>query len=317
MKKFILLLTTGLFCLMLANTSMAALVSGLVLCDANRSLIFNTNDVGIPSVLVVITNQNGTFSNATFTAGDGSFSLQIPNFDPLAEVKDPLSQIYVETLAAATLPMDSTIVFPPPITNLSLVPAYYITFAADLTNLVYTSGAGNTATGDWLISSPGCQSEACGLAGGGIIVDKFKRLEHFFNGNISGADSSDGAERGHWTHVALVAKLSFRSTVVQTISCGTVAGALPSSSPSFSVIEFSGVGTLKGFDGNKDVYNMVYFTVQAEDHGKRDGDADRYYLRVYTADGVTRLLVSGDPSNPMHIVTVPVSSGNLRITQAR
>lgn len=317
MKKYYLLLTSGLLCLTLANTSTAALVSGFVLCDANQSLTINTNDAGIPSVLVVVTNQSGTFSNATFTAGDGSFALQIPNFDPVAVVRDPLSQVYVETLASATLPADSTILFPTPITNMSLIPAYFIDFAPDLTNLVYTSGAGNSATGNWLISSPGCQSEACGLTGFGVILDKSKRIAHLFSGNISAADSPDGAEHGHWTHLAVAAKLFFQSTVVQTISCGTVSGALPTANSPDNIIEFSGVGTLKGVDGNKVSYKMVYFTVQAEADGKRDRNADLYYLRVYTPDGVTRLLVSGDPSNPTHIVTVPISASDLRITQAR
>jgi hypothetical protein len=77
------------------------------------------------------------------------------------------------------------------------------------------------------------------------------------------------------------------------------------------------VGTLKGIGGNRVSYNTVYFTAQAEAPVQTGKHTQRYYLRVYTPDGVTRLLVSGDSSNPTHVFTMPISSGDLNITQAR
>jgi hypothetical protein len=80
-----------------------------------------------------------------------------------------------------------------------------------------------------------------------------------------------------------------------------------------SAINFSGSGILKGFGNNKTNYGSVYFTARAEDHGQPGRNSDRYYLRVYTSDGVTRLLVSGDQANPTNIVTGPISAGNLQL----
>jgi hypothetical protein len=51
----------------------------------------------------------------------------------------------------------------------------------------------------------------------------------------------------------------------------------------------------------------------AKDHGHSGKGVDGCYLRVFTADGTTLLLVSGDPSNPTDIVTVPISTGTLNI----
>jgi hypothetical protein len=73
------------------------------------------------------------------------------------------------------------------------------------------------------------------------------------------------------------------------------------------------LGRLDGIGHNKVRYNPVNFTVRAEDHGGPGRGVDRYYLRVYSSDGATLLLVSGDPSNPLDILTIPISAGNLRI----
>lgn len=313
MKKFCLLATSVLLFLAPASTSKAALVSGLVLCHPNQSPNISTNDTAIPSVRVIVTNQSGSFSNSTFTASDGSFGIEIPNFDPLAETRDPLSQVYVETLDFSTLPMNSSIIVPEPLTNISPTPAYYITFMSDGTNVVYTSGVGNTATANWLINSPGCGSGGCGLTGNGMTLDQTGRPTQSFNGNITDDNLPDGTIRGHWTHVSSSAKLLFQSTVIQSVSCGTVFGNLPKNGSTNNMIEVFGMGTLTGTGGNRVKFNPVFFTLEVEDHGQPGKNADRYYLRVYTADGKTRLLVSGDHSNPQHVVTVPIITGNLRI----
>jgi len=305
MNNLLSLLTAALLCLSTAATARAALVTGVVRCDANLSLTNDVGDTGIGGVMVVVTSLAGGFSNSTFTATDGSFSVQIPNFDSLAERRDPLSQVYFETLVIATLPPASVVLFPPAITYLSPAPGFYIDFvSADSTNLVYTSAAGTFLTGNWLVSSPRCQSSACGMSGDGIIHGSSKRLEHSFGGKISSTALPDGTRPGHWTDVAHRAKLLFQSTIVQTVSCG---GSTANS------IEFSGLGTLKGIAGNKARYDQVQFTVRAVDGGRPGRGVDRYYLRVWSSDGTTLLLVSGDASNPLEIVPVPISTGNLTI----
>ena len=305
MNKLHSFLSAALLCLSMAATARAALVTGVVQCDANRSLTNDVGDAGIGGVMVVVTSLAGGFSNSTFTAADGSFSVQIPNFDSLAERRDPLSQVYFETLVVATLPPASIILFPPAITYLSPTPGFYIDFfSADSTNLVYTSGPGSSSTGNWLVSSPSCQSSACGLSGDGIIRVSLRRLEHSFGGRISPTALPDGTRRGHWSDVAHGAKLRFQSTIVQTVSCG---------GSTANVIEFSGLGTLRGIAGNKARYDQVHFTARAEDHGRQGRGVDRYYLRVWSSDGTTLLLVSGDASNPLVIVPVPISTGNLTI----
>src|SRR5690349_14058561 len=140
MKSLTMLLFAALVFLSRTQTSLAANVSGSVFCDANHDGVIDTNDAGLPNVLVVITNQNNSFSNATVTAADGSFSLTIPDFDPLAARRDPLSQVYVETLDASSLPISSAILFPLAITYLSPTPAWYISPGANPTDPVsYTS----------------------------------------------------------------------------------------------------------------------------------------------------------------------------------
>jgi hypothetical protein len=317
MKKLILLLSCGLLLPALAGTSKAATVTGFVLCDANQNRMFDTNDVGIPNVQIVVTNENGSFSNSTVTAANGFFSLQIPNFDPLAERRDPLSQVYVETLKAATLPPGSTILLPTPITNLIATPAYFIDFAADLTNLVFTSGSGRSTNGNWLINNPDCQTESgnCRLKGDGVIRSQTRnRPDHTFAGTIFSRTSPTMVRGGEWVDVAHNLNLLFRSTQVESVRCGDLAGA-PSNRRMHkaSFIEFSGTGTLKGIGNNRVKFNPVMFTARAEDHDESATGVDRYYLRVFTPDGITRLLVSGDLSNPTNIVTVPISSGELEI----
>ena len=74
MKNLTTLLFAALVFLFRTQTSLAANVSGSVSCDANHNGVIDPNDAGLLNVLVVITNQNNSFSNATVTAADGSFS---------------------------------------------------------------------------------------------------------------------------------------------------------------------------------------------------------------------------------------------------
>ena len=109
-------LSAALLCLAAATPTRASIVSGVVQCDANQNGTNDVGDIGIANVTIIVVNENNTFSNSTVTAADGSYSLQIPNFSALGERQDPLSQVYEESVDAATLPPGSTILFPVPIT---------------------------------------------------------------------------------------------------------------------------------------------------------------------------------------------------------
>lgn len=298
--------------------SPAALLTGFVRCDANQNQTSDAADLPIANVRVTVVSQTGSFSKSVYTAANGSFSMQIPSFDPLAYRRDPLSQTYVETLDASTLPAGSSILVPQPISYISSTPAYYIDYAsANLTTFVFNSGAGASSTGNWLINSPNCESRACGLTGGGTISGTNRRPEHSFSGFVAPTVSRNGVRRGHWVHGAVAEKLLFQSTLVQSVTCGTVPGAPANSRSAVNMIEFSGFGTLKGTRGNKTKYPPVSFTVRVEDHGQPGRGLDRYFLRVYSSDGTTLLLVSGNPSNPQDTLPVPISTGNLKIATLR
>jgi hypothetical protein len=288
MKKLLLFVFSCLLFLSLANTSQATWSSGYVLCDANQNGVLDEADTPVQSVLVVVTNLSGTYSNYSWTTAEGFFIVQLA-----IDVDDT----YVETVVPATLPPDSGFLFPLP-------PVYQFTINS---NQEFFAGS-------FLINNPGCQSGGCWLTGGGTIGNG-KKPDHTFGGNVYPGCSPTAGDGGQWTHIAHKAKLQFQGTVVQTVRCGNVAGILPgSSSPitPFNMIEFTGYGSLKGIGGNKAKYDLVYFTARAEDRNEPGSD-DRYYLRVFTPEGTTRLLVSGDQSNPTNIVTSEISGGNLQL----
>jgi len=65
----------------------------------------------------------------------------------------------------------------------------------------------------------------------------------------------------------------------------------------FTTTWIQGVGTLKGVSGCKSNFGVVSFNARVEDGGNC-GCPDRAYVRVFSADGTTVLLISGDMSNP-------------------
>jgi hypothetical protein len=290
------------------------MVTGLVQCAATYAST-NVAPIGLADVTVIITNLTSSFSNATVTAANGSFSLTIPSFNDILAIQSPLAQIYVEALAPSTLPADSTVLIPAPLTNLN--PVYFVNFGSETDNLVFTSGTGESSTGDWLIESPSCHCLACALGGSGTIAGLSKKTDHSFGGSISASTSKKGLRIGHWTHVALTNKLLFQATAIHTVTASIVPGAAATKASAINMAEFSGQGTLKGIRGNKAKYASVLFTARVEDHGQPGRGLDRYYLRVYSSDGTTLLLVSDDASDPSDIATVPISTGNLTIRQVK
>jgi len=153
-------------------------VHGHVYCDANGTGQLDSGDQPLAGVQVIVRQEYGSYSNSTVAASDGTFNVTIPNFDLNAYRRDPLSQTYVETVVASTLPPNSTILFPQPITYISPTPAYYVDFASTNSNsLIFNSGTGATTTDEWLISSPACQAGLITLSNPRLTEDHKLRFD--------------------------------------------------------------------------------------------------------------------------------------------
>lgn len=306
MKKLYLLLATASLTLSIQTVSRAAFVTGSIFCDANQDGVLDNGDIALQGITVVITNETGSFSNSAVSAADGSFKIHIPDFSSLLETQDPLAQVYIETLAPASLPAGSIIVLPTAVTNITSTPAYFISFAADQTNLIFTSGTGNSTTGDWLINDPECGVSAgtCKVSGTARIKGEetgdHKLADHEFGGMIV----SGSPQLGQWRDVSHNLRLMFESTSVQSVICGTNRS-----------IDFSGTGTLTSAAPKNRGETNVSFTAEVENLTSEKGNkpAAAYYLRVFAADGTTLELVSTDPANPTDVAPVPATSDHLRM----
>lgn len=306
MKKLYLLLATASLTISIPTVARAAIVTGSIFCDANHDGVLDNGDIAVAGITVVITNETGSFSNGAVTAGDGSFNIRIPDFSALLEVHDPLAQIYIETVGPATLPAGSTILLPLPLASMTNgTPLYLINFAADFTNLVFTSGTGDSSTGDWLINDPECGVSAgtCKVLGSARIAGggrgDHSTADHEFGGMIV----SGSPPLGKWKDVSHNLRLIFESTSVQSVICGN------------GTIDFSGSGTLKGTGPMNHAESEVSFTAHVENPTlqPKNKRAIGYYLRVFAADGTTLELVSTDPANPADVAPVPITSSELRV----
>src|SRR5258706_7020083 len=298
--KVVRILTASLLILAAGvATSNAWLKAGHVFCDANQNEQIDTNDIPIPGVLVVVTNLSGTYSNGTSTSAEGAFVLALPD----------VSDTYIEHLHPSTLPADAIFDTPP----------------QGVYTFTLTDGQ-NSFFGDFLVSSSACTNVpppppppgpgGCWLTGGGTIGTGKGVPEHSFGGVVYPGCKASSAGGGNWNDVAHKLRLHFKGLQIVRVDCGNVPGIPPgSTSPRtpFNFIEFQGVGTLKGIGGNKADYGAVYFFARAEDRGEPGKGVDRYYLRVYDANGTTLMLISADPANPLNVAPVPIATGNLQL----
>ena len=270
-------------------TSNAWQTSGHVFCDANQNGQIDSGDVPVPGVLVIVTNTSGTFSNGDFTTTDGGFVLALP----------AVPDSYVEYLHPLTLPSDATVVIP-------AGGVYAFTLNGDPnTNFV----------GDFLISSSNCASvtpppppttNGCCLTGGGSICAGQGQPQITFSGKAIPACGCASGDSGSWDVVSCGLRLHFQGEVLEIVNCGVTESGC-------KFIEFQGAGTLKGTGDNKANCGLVYFFVRAEDCGGCGSPADRLYFRAYAADGTTLLLISGDTANPLNVVPITLSGGDLQI----
>lgn len=267
---------------------------GKIFCDANTNGIVDPTDPPLQSVLVIVTNTSGTYSNASWTAADGFFIVPLP----------ALPDQYVEYIHPDTIPAGAAFVTPP-----TGIWSFGVTSNLD------------TVSADFLISSSSCspipiRTGACWLTGGGTISNGKKKPADSFGGAVYPGCNPDAGNGGNWNHVAHNVNLHFQGKVIDMVNCGNVPGIPPgSTSPKTPVnfIEFQGTGTLKGIGGNKTNYGEVFFFARAEDRGEPGKNVDRYYLRVYDATGATLLLVSGDMANPQNVAPIIISGGNLQM----
>src|SRR4051794_40860551 len=73
MKTLQKLLTIALISASTAQAAETFYKTGQVFCDANTNGVIDTGDTPVQSVLVVVTNLSGTFSNSGWTSIDGYF----------------------------------------------------------------------------------------------------------------------------------------------------------------------------------------------------------------------------------------------------
>jgi len=293
---------TSLCSLILASSLLAShawVKVGNVYCDSNTNGLIDAGDMPVQSVLVIVTNQSGTFSNASWTTAAGLFVMNLP---------DAPDQ-FIDYIHPDTLPLGTTHVLPP-------------------FSLFSTTTNQTTVTNNFLIQNPACicnntnppppTNSGCWLTGGGTISIGSGRGQptYSYGGVVNPGCSPTAAGGGNWNLVAHTAKLHFKGLEIQVLNCGNVPGYPPGSSSPRSpnnFIEFQGVGTLKGISGNKANHGIVYFFGHAEDLGEPGKGVDRLYLRVYDSAGNTLLLISGDAAHPLNVSPVTVSTGNLQI----
>jgi len=193
-------------------------------------------------------------------------------------------------------------------------------------------------TRDFVISSPSCSAGRCWLTGGGAKFSaitgtnlgqaKTPKANKLFNwgGNVNPGCSPTAGQGGQWNTIDDAQKLHFQGFAMHVVRCGNVDGIPPgSTSPvtPFNFIEWEGTGRVKGIQGNKADYPLVYFFARAEDrnepgsNGQRDGAGkDRYFLNVYTQQGnptgSSIMLVDID-GNPATVDPLIITDGNMQI----
>jgi len=291
----------------IGSPALAWHLSGYVRCDGNKNGVLDGQDITLPGVTVNVRNLAGTFQSSATTGQDGFYSADL--------VTAP--DCYTATIDPASIPADGSVLIP----------------AGGVLSFCTTQDAARV-TADWLIRSDSCAPGSCWMTGGGTKFDNVANIfvaekgnKTTFGGNVHPGCSATAGSGGDWNNVDRQNKLHFHGTDIPTVVCGNVPGIPPgSTSPAtpFNFIEYRGTGWVKGIQGNKADYPLVYFYARVEDrnepgsNGAKDGAlVDRYFLRVYTSPanpiGSTIILVDEDGLNSTDNDPGLINSGNLQI----
>jgi len=289
----------GLVLLMCITTAKGWHLSGQVKCP---------NGFTFGGVIIVVTGSSceGPFNAFDVTGPDGLYEIRLPDCDGA----------FTATLDVNTLPAGASVTSPPGGS------ASFVTTTADDSEVI-----------DWEINSAVCEQGSCWFTGGGAKIDNIlgvaaaqKGKWISFGGNVNPGCSPTAGDGGNWNHVDREVNIHFQGQAIRVLDCGNVTPPPPPGSTSpvtpFNYIEWTGVGRVKGIQGNK-LDADVYFNARTEDRnepGSKDSNAgtgiDRYYLHVFTnaADpvGSTVLLVNGVP-NPLDVQPVEIDHGNFQL----
>jgi hypothetical protein len=305
MRRFIVrgLLSASLL-MLCAGAAFAWHVEGNVWCEGTGA--------PLQGISIHIQNQAGTpaFDQTTTSDGNGYYFFWLP--------ESPGCYRLSANLTSSQTPVDPA--------------SGYYDFCTTESDFEFTR--------DFTVSDPSCGKKEglCWLTGGGakfssitntdLGQSKRPKTNKLYNwgGNINPGCSPTAGDGGQWNTIDDAQKLHFQGFHIEVVRCGNVDGIPPgSTSPvtPFNFIEWTGTGRVKGVQGNKADYPLVYFFGRCEDrnepgsNGQRDGAGkDRYFLHVYTdpsnPNGSTIMLVDidGDPSTVDPLI---ITDGNMQI----
>lgn len=146
----------------------------------------------------------------------------------------------------------------------------------------------------------------CWLTGGGTVGKPTRGVPEFsFGGVVYPGCSPLAAGGGNWNVIDHTRGLHFLGKYINVTSCSGV----PTQSPKVNVniIDFNGVGTLKGVGGNPDALIPVTFEGRAVDNQESGSSSDLLYIKVLDG-GSTVLQIGNSALDP-----AVISTGNLQI----
>jgi len=140
----------------------------------------------------------------------------------------------------------------------------------------------------------------CWLTGGGTISKTKGQPDYSFGGVVNPGCSPTAAGGGNWNVVDHVNGLHFKGLNIVVVNCGGVATKSPK--VNVNTIDFTGVGTITGVEGNSFPTTLVTFVGHAEDHAESGANKD--LLQLNAIDGSGNVL--------LHIDSL-ITTGNLQI----
>jgi hypothetical protein len=298
---------------LLWSPSVWAHFGGIVWIDSNCNGVLDSDEVGYPGITVNVYDcSTGALVATTNTDANGEYVFGPDTVPPV-----PIGPTYQ---VCFVLPSGFTVapqIYPPNSgqTN-STVNAQGCAPCFVFNSPPLPNATDFTLNNAGLCPIPSPVTGQCWLTGGGTIGTGNGQPTYSYGGVVNPGCSPTAAGGGNWNVVDHADALHFKGLNIQVVTCGNVPGYPPGSkSPKtpFNYIDFIGVGTLKGIEGNSADFGTVLFSARAEDHSEGGKGSDRLYLRVYDGSGNTLLLISTDTANPLDVAPVTVTTGNLQL----